>query len=358
MSTIVRIDNIGGTGAGWAALALAGALAFAAPAAGDTITVASMLRGISSTPAQCAEIAQAVWVTVKGRGFCMRFYFSGSDGETRKPVVFLQGDRLGVLYLNTGAFAVPEGEKDINTDDLMRTAVSLSKQAKIPAIYLGRVGVEGSSGDHRFRHSILELQVTNAALDAIKQKYNFEGFHLMGQSGGAHLVAGLLALRQDVGCAVIGSGPLTPVKRSRPPDDPLLEHFNPADQVATIARNHADRIMVITDLADKKVSAQSQTNFVRKLEQTGRAVEQFIVQAPDDNRHGVLVYSRLALTGCLRRASTEEIAQEADKMSERIAASRPKENERGETSKSGAGAMGSGPRTDTVRPKPEPMMTR
>ena len=52
----------------------------------------------------------------------------------------------------------------------------------------------------------------NAALDAIKQRYGFEGFHLAGQSGGSKLVGGLIELRHDIACAVAGSGPLaTPV---------------------------------------------------------------------------------------------------------------------------------------------------
>src|SRR5262249_2653248 len=162
------------------------------------------------------------------------------------PVVFLQGDRLGVLNLRTGAFAVPDSERDINTDDLAKVAVSLSRQTKNTALYLARVGLEGSSGDHRMRHSVLELNATNAALDAIKKRYKFEGFHLIGQSGGAHLVAGLLGLRQDVGCAVIGSGPLAPARRAGYGEDPTLEHFNPTSNLPAILRNHAGRIIVVT----------------------------------------------------------------------------------------------------------------
>src|SRR5712692_1044292 len=114
----------------------------------DIIAVDDMLLGITTTATQCAAIPQAVWISAKGRNFCMRYYLA-SMGEGRKPIVFLQGDRLGVLNLRLGKFTVPPGEKDINTDDLMRAAVSLSRQAKMPAIYLARVGVEGPSGDHR-----------------------------------------------------------------------------------------------------------------------------------------------------------------------------------------------------------------
>jgi pimeloyl-ACP methyl ester carboxylesterase len=307
------------------ATTFAAVLAVAPSVRADTVSVADMVRGTTKTSAQCAVIPQAAWVTAMGRGYCMRYYLAEAAGEQRRPIVFLQGDRLGILNLRTGAFSIPDSEKDINTDNLMAVAVALSKSTKTTAIYLARVGVEGSSGDHRVRHSVLELNATNAALEAIRQQYHFEGFHLIGQSGGAHLVAGLLALRQDIGCAVIGSGPLAPGRRRIPPVDPALEIFNPASSVAAIARNRTPRIMVITDPADKKVGAEKQTEFVRLLQQAGRPVEQYIVQAIDENHHGVVAYSRVALSGCLKDESKEEIAQKVDKLvAQRVAASKPK----------------------------------
>lgn len=306
-----------------AVAALAILFGIAVPAGAEIITVQDMLRGSNSTPTQCSAVHDAVWVTVKDHSFCMRYYLATSDSEERRPVVFLQGDRLGVLNLRTGTFAVPPGEKDVNTDDLMKIAVVLHRQTKLPAIYLARVGLEGSSGDHRIRHSVLELDVTNAALEAIKQKYHFDGFHLLGQSGGAHLVAGLLAKRQDIGCAVIGSGPLAPVRRPR--QDSALESYNPLSELASIQKNKSARIMVVTDPADKKVREQTQSNFVKSLQQAGHPVEQFIVEATDENRHGVVGYSRIALSGCLRAAGTEVIAQQVAKaVQQRVAAAKPK----------------------------------
>ena len=317
MSMSVRMQASSTARGAFAAITLVMALATASSARADTVSVEDMVRGISKTAAQCAAIPQAAWITTTGHSYCMRYYLAEAGGEQRRPIVFLQGDRLGVLNMRTGVFAVPDNEKGINTDDLQRVALVLAKENKTTAIYLARVGIEGSSGDHRVRHSVLELNATNAALDAIKQQYHFDGFNLIGQSGGAHLVAGLLGLRQDIGCAVIGSGPLAPVRRSSPPADPALEHFNPASSVTAIARNRTPRIMVITDPDDKKVSAEKQTAFVRMLQLAGRPAEQYMVQAIDENRHGVVAYSRVALSGCLRGAKTEEIAQQVDKLVQR-----------------------------------------
>src|SRR5262245_15820710 len=88
---------------------IAGALQAAAllvfgslPAEAHVVPVADMLRGITITPAQCAALPQTVWVKAYGRDFCIRYYLSTAGGEGSRPVVFLQGDRLGRLNLKTG----------------------------------------------------------------------------------------------------------------------------------------------------------------------------------------------------------------------------------------------------------------
>ena len=158
---------------------------------------------------------------------------------------------------------------------------------------------------------MLELNVTNAALDAIKQRHGFDGFHLIGQSGGAMLVGGMLALRSDIGCAVIGSGRLadrTGRRAARP--IPAPDYYNVADAVSAIAQKRATRILLVTDPQDSKVPEPTQTGFVQMLRQAGGQAEQILVEATDDDRHGVVAYSRTTAAGCMRGASTQEIARE------------------------------------------------
>ena len=152
------------------------------------------------------------------------------------------------------------------------------------------------------------MTVINAALDAIKRRHGFAGFHLIGQSGGSTLVGGMLAQRSDVGCAVIGSGRLLYDKARRSPD-PAADYFNVADLVPVIAQKRTTRILVLTDPQDRKVPEPVQTGFVRMLRQAGGQADQFLVQAIDDDRHGVTAYSRTAAAACMRGASSEDIAQ-------------------------------------------------
>ena len=299
-------------------------LVISQPARAHTVSIADMLRGITTTLAQCAATPSTVWVKADGREFCIRYYLSTAGGGGSRPVVFLQGDRLGRLNPQTGEFAPTSREQDLDTEFFTRTADSMSRQYKTTAIYLARAGIDGSSGDHRIRGTTLELNVTNMALDAIKQRHGFAGFHLIGQSGGSKLVGGMLPLRSDIGCAVIGAGKLHRVGSRPAADDPSKDYFNVSDKISAIVTKHATRIMLVTDPEDRKVPEPAQTGFVDSLRKAGGQAEQFMVQATDENRHSVAVYSRAAAEGCLRGDSTDVVAQNLQRLVEKRVAAKAK----------------------------------
>lgn len=305
------------------ALALAVPLLASTPARGEIIPAAQMARGIPTSQTQCAAQPQTVWVTVAARSFCIRYYLSNAGGQGTTPVVWLSGDKLGRYDGKTRQFETRPDERDVDTALLERMAENLSKQAGTTAIYLARLGLDGSSGFHGQRRSWLELYVLNAALDAIRRRHGFDGFHLAGQSGGAGLVGGLVALREDIGCAVPGAGRLALIKPARRQSDPMLEQFDAAETVETIATRRRTRLIVITDPDDRQVAARHQNAFVAALRRAGGRVEQFFVQAADEKRHGVAVYTRFAVAACVRGKGREEIAEGLARLEERhLAAAR------------------------------------
>ncbi len=294
-------------------IALTGLLSIVSVARADIIKKADMLHGITIGQAECQAIRDTVWVNVDGRDFCVRYYLSTAGGEGRVPVIFLQGDYLGKLDLKNLTWIGPSETTDIDTENLKRTADGFSKMAKTTAIYLARIGVDGTSGDHRSRKTLLELHLMNAALDAIKQRYNFLGFHLVGQSGGSKLVGGLIALRRDVACAVSGSGPLAAPNGSRNDAghgslDPGRTFFDVAQHIAEIAHNGTLRVLVVTDPTDKRVPLAQQVGFVDKMRQAGRSVPEFMVEATDKEHHGVVAYAQLVIAGCVLGKTDAEIA--------------------------------------------------
>src|SRR5262249_11488460 len=158
------------------------------------------------------------------------------------------------------------------------------------------VGLDGSSGYHGIRHSLLELHLMNAALDAIKQRHRFIGFNLVGQSGGSTIIGGLLALRRDILCAVPGSGRLAKPAAKRNEVRPL-DGYSAIEYVQRIVLNRGTRIIVLTDQEDRKVPAENQTPFVDAMRHAGGHIEQFFVHAIDENHHGVSAYTVPAVAG-------------------------------------------------------------
>jgi hypothetical protein len=289
------------------AVALTGALLVATPAGAEIIKKEDMLRGITITRVQCDATAQTMWLNVDGHDFCVRYYLSTAGGEGPRPVVFLDGDQNAKLDVKTWTWKDTSEVKDVDTDDLMGKADRFSKMAKTTAIFVGRIGLGGSSGNHMARHTLLELHVMNAALDALKQRYGFEGFHLAGQSGGSKVSGGLLGLRRDIACAALGSGPLVTQSVKNP--DLGRYFFDASQNVSLMAKDRLLRPFVITDKTDKRVPVAQQTGFVDKMRAAGRKVPQLFVEATDDEHHGVQRYTELVAGGCVLGKSDDEIAR-------------------------------------------------
>ena len=319
------------------ATAVLAAAAVAATSAGaEIIKKEDMLRGITTTHVQCAATAQTLWLNVDKQDFCVRYYLSTAGGEGTRPVVFLQGDHFGTVDTKTWQSPNPQWTPtskdknanvtfdptvtnvDIDTDDLMKMAAAFSKMAKTTAIYLARIGVGGTSGNHIFRKTLLELHLMNAALDALKQRHGFEGFHLAGQSGGSTLVAGLTATRRDIACAVSGSGRLGK-SYDISSKDPARTWVNPLELVPSIVQNQSVRFFMVTDSADRTVPAKQQTPFAEKMHRAGRDIPQYFVAATDDYHHGVVSYAQLVAGGCVLGKSDADIATAVGTMVKRNA---------------------------------------
>jgi hypothetical protein len=237
----------------------------------------------------------------------VRYYLSTAGGEGSRPVVFLDGDQLGKINLKTWTWADPSEAKDVDSDDLVRRADGFSKFSKTTAIYLARIGVDGTSGSHLSRKTVLELHLMNAALDALKDRYGFEGFHLAGQSGGSRLVGALIEMRRDIACTVLGSGRLSTPGSSKVTDPGRT--FITIGDLTPVVRNLSIRPLLVTDKEDKRVPAADQTAFVDRLRKAGRVVPEFFVEATDELHHGVVSYDQLIMGLCTLGKSDEVIAR-------------------------------------------------
>ena len=226
-----------------AILAASGAFAQGAPPQGvKTFSAADVINGTKVSRETCARTAGAVFVEAFGEGVCIRYWLSGpAAGEM--PIVFFTGDVLGLDA--KGQRTVDPGYLTQAPEFIEIASRVWAKRLGTPMIFFGRLGLNGSSGWHGDRRTALEVEVTRRALDAIKAKERLAGFHLMGQSGGAMLVPALVAARDDVGCAVIASGPLDFRAFTRAygitfRTQGARAHYDPMSDVAEVAERTAE----------------------------------------------------------------------------------------------------------------------
>lgn len=341
------------------AISVVGALltcGFGAPARTEIISADDTLYGTKVSAKECAAKPRTVWVTVYQRSFCIRYFISTAGGKGSIPAIFLSGDKpvadeLHPKIREAASQSIETASqqrareaararrharnavrkaRDVDTRSLVRVAARLSRATGTTAIYPTRMGADGSSGQHSLRRTILELHVANAALYMLKKQYGFEGFHLIGQSGGGTLVGGLLALRTDIYCAVPGSGRLALLGRAKLVNDPALRRFDPIRRIPDILRNDTPqrRILVVTDPQDRVVRKKNQDMFVDRYLEAGGRVEQYYVRSTNEQRrHGVIPYSMFVAGSCAQGKSDEEISAElADYVNERLAkAKNPKQ---------------------------------
>jgi len=215
-------------------------------------------------------------------------------GAGRRPVVFLQGDQFGRLDGAPGTSTLAD-TKDTNTEDLIGSRQLLQdgrddRNLSRPH-WRGRI-----SGHHRVRHSVLELygwtpHRRHQEAPPVRRVPSRR------QSGGATLVGGLLALREDIACAVPAQAG-SPNSTSRSATDPTLEAFDPYDAIPRIAQTAGPRHRRHDPRTRR--SGPAPDHFAQGLEQAGKPVEQVMVQAVDENRHGVVAYAGLR-SPCARR---------------------------------------------------------
>jgi pimeloyl-ACP methyl ester carboxylesterase len=164
------------------------------------------------------------------------------------------------------------------------------------------------------RKTLLEIRVAMATLDALKRQYGFKRFHLVGQSGGGHTVAGLVQLRSDIGCAVIASGPISLRSMMRDKGHPIVgKHpfYDPIDHVNTMRQRPGLRLFVVSDPNDKLVSYRSQLEFVVRAKAHNLPITHVTATATDKNSHGLFAYGHQLADNCAHDAWEAEEVERA-----------------------------------------------
>jgi hypothetical protein len=283
------------------------------PQVQDTTTAAGILSGSASTPERCAATPAAFWVSVDGKGDCIRYYAAGLGAINQVAIVFFQGDLITHYSRSGSGEDVVSAEPDsLKAETQERFAQTWHERLGLPYVMIARPGIYGSSGDHKERRRQREVLLVNGALDQLKTQYHVDRFVIVGQSSGGHLVGAMLAERDDISCAVAASGVLAVHQRAVfhgwPADITGFSDFwDPYDHVDEIRAAPGLRVFIIGDPRDTNVPFATQKAYSDRLAERGIDAHLLSGEATGSEYHGLGRTGRLAAGWCAEGIATEEI---------------------------------------------------
>lgn len=274
--------------------------------AGD-FSEAAIVRGVKATQEQCAKLPNTVWAVAGSNAECLRYWTAGFEKTTTKrAVVFFHGDvfvgvgKTSTDYLNTSLSAQQE-----------LTEV-WAKRINAPYISFARPGTFGSSGDHMQRRRKPESELISAALDLLKERLGVEEWIVAGQSGGGHVTASLLSLRNDIVCAVPTSSASSPrirwelAGRTRDTTN-YSDSYEPTQFLARDRMHPKLRVFVLGDPQDKNVFWASQTVLADALQKLNVPVSLLRGEGTGPDAHGLSRSARIVASWCYKDMPTSEI---------------------------------------------------
>lgn len=261
------------------------------------------LNGSFASREACSSERQRIWIDIDGQGECIRYYQHGlAEGDNPTVLVYFGGDVM--LRTQKGVRFISGSYLEQSPARIEAEMKDWSEQAGLPAIFIARPGIYGSSGDHNERRHTREMELMDHAVEAIKARYGVTSFVLTGHSAGGQIAASLLNWRDDIAAAVISSG-MVSVKqvvnfweRRRSIPGRLLydagAFYDPVAEIDKIGNDPAPAIYVLSDPEDRAVPFFSQLYYVRRLRNIGLDPQHIYVEATDVQRHVLADYAKLA----------------------------------------------------------------
>lgn len=277
----------------------------------DTFKSSSVLAGSVMTVVACQPLDTSIWVTVDGRGECVRYFHAGLKNNNEAVLAYFHGDRTRQNFFSDHR-VLSSYRRDADPEILSQKAAEKFATYQMPYIWVSRPGVYGSSGDHSERRRPRESKILNAALEGLKDRYRISEWILTGQSGGGHVVASLLTMRNDITCAVSTSGVVSVRERSgmhgwSSDITGYNDYFDPIDHVAKIPANPNRQIFIVGDPRDSNVQSASQKSYAEAVRRAGHKVHLMPSAAGGKSYHALSETGHKVATWCHQKLDAEEI---------------------------------------------------
>ena len=261
----------------------------------DPLQEGFLAWGASARASQCPSLKSYLWVRDGADEFCIRYFDGGHVENAETVMVQFYGDRDQAIQQPIAL--IPD-----NTSEAQRAyAFQQAIKVGIPFVVMARPGTYGSSGDHRLRRQKAEFVALSLALDAFKKRYGTKRFILLGHSGGATVIAGLLTLgRTDIQCAVMSSGTynyiardvLWRIDRGRPLNFDsnsrrIFKKYDPMFHASGVETDAARRLYIVGDRRDSNTPFHLQVEFAWILNDYGHHAEVVEMEGRQPEYHNI-----------------------------------------------------------------------
>jgi len=265
----------------------------------------------STSQAKCESRDDRIFVETKLGTECIAYFVSKGFEPRRQAVFFFGGDARPLEY---------NDPKKLDADlALQKKLMQLwADKSRVRYVYVSRVGLQGSSGNHGERRLPKETFVMNAAVDMLKAKLGLDDIALAGQSGGGTIAAALLTLgRTDVHCDVLGSAASELVdvhyeglrRAGFHPSKSTLHQkmYDPSDHLGSIPTRADRRIFALADKSDTIVPFRYQAQFIDEVKAAGHLAKLIEVDGKGPQHHGTEFYSLAVAGACLNEVEDKPI---------------------------------------------------
>ena len=267
-----------------------------------------------SSPEHCATVPNGLWVHPEGEpsGECIRYYAAGvKHAATRELILFFNGDDLN----RDRSLASPDNYARLTPERMQADVERTGSSFGMAFAWVARPGVRGSSGDQLLKTRLREMRLMNGAVSRLKEIYGVATFHGYGQSGGGAVLAALLNMRTDIGCAALASANLDVDQwLSEQPGDRrggATDWYNPKTHINPNTLRAS--IVILSDPRDKAVSYGSQRSYARALEKAGARSVHVVAEGGGARFHSLVGPAVQALRRCLKGMPLDAIKAELDK---------------------------------------------
>ena len=262
--------------------------------------------------AKCEAVPNRIFVMTPAGSECIAYFVTRGFEQRREAVLYFGGD----------AISADETWAQQNLEANERMMQIWADQFKVRYVFISRVGMQGSSGNHAERRFPKETIVMNAVTDGLKVRLGLDKLALAGHSGGSTIAASLLTMgRSDVTCAVLGSAPLELADQQYDAGTRLgfkvlkeaisANVYDPSTHVGSIVPSAERRIFVFGDPADTEVPYKFQTPFIDRVKLAGHHGLAVAVEGTGADHHNVSWFTLPAAGACLNKVPDDKIASRA-----------------------------------------------